>query len=131
VDTPYELTIGYDGAGAGGGGGGQQAAVTITGQIVDGATGNGIRGGVFGLLTPGATCDAFLSGSSPDVSLVLVADETRRGGVFELYGVPVGNTYSAFFIFEGSTPACNDNWLEVPADAESPADIGVIEISLD
>ncbi len=121
---PYRLSIDY----AGGGAGGKSVGIAITGRMIDGATGNPISGGRFGLLLPGYTCNDFMSGSSFDMSIVLVEDDTDLRGYFALSGVPTGNDYTAYFVYGGGNYACNDNWVQVDANA-GDSDLGEIEIT--
>jgi S1-C subfamily serine protease len=129
-DAPYTLTVNCPSCGGGGtgGGGSTTGGITITGQVVDGATGNPLSGGSFGILQAGTTCSSFFGTRDLDLSLVLVADVTNSQGFFTLVGVPRGEFYTVFFVFEGLDPICEDDWLEVPSDAVD-SDLGVIEIT--
>jgi hypothetical protein len=129
-DVAYGLEVSFDGGTASGGTGDGKSGggISISGQVIDGNTGRPLGGGVFGVLVPGVTCTAFFSSPTLDNSQVMAATETNSAGYFTLTGVPKGNTYSAFFLYEGIEPICEDNWLDVPSDAVD-SDIGQIEIT--
>nr|MBN1229503.1 trypsin-like peptidase domain-containing protein [Anaerolineae bacterium] len=124
TSNTYTLSVNYDGGGSAGAGTG---GITITGRAIDANTGRPISGGSFGILREGVACQTFFGGSSYDMSLVVAMDESNSAGYFELTGVPRGAVYSAFFVY-GSDYICEDNWLDVPADAID-SDIGDIEMS--
>jgi S1-C subfamily serine protease len=126
ASTPYTLTIQFD---AGTGGATAGGGITITGQAVDAYNGRPLSGGLFGILQPGATCSQFFAGSAPDMSLVDASAETNSRGIFTLNGVTRGHTYTAFFIHDQGY-ICEENWLEVPADAVD-ADLGAIEMTFE
>ena len=119
----YRLTIIYDGGSSGGN------TVVLTGTVVDGATGRALAGGVFGVLNPGVTCNQFFSAVELDFNLVTAAAETSGTGAFRLDGVPVGNDYSAFFVYETSNPICENDWLSVPSDGID-TDLGQIDVDV-
>ncbi|GAB4470043.1 MAG: hypothetical protein Kow00124_05830 [Anaerolineae bacterium] len=123
----YTLSVGYDGGVAGGPAGGAAGGIVITGQAIEAATRQPLAGGTFGLLQPGTTCGQFFGSSSPDLSRVAASAETNTRGIFTLLGVPVGQVYSAFFVY-GDRFICEDSWLDVPADA-TDSDLGVIEMA--
>ncbi len=114
----------YDGGSAGSAGGG---GITITGRAVDGATGQPLSGGVFGVLNPKVSCSTFFSGTHLDMTQVVASSETNSTGAFQLDGVPRGATYSAFFIY-GSNYICENTWLDIPGDA-GDSDLGDIKMS--
>ncbi len=125
---PYTLTINYDGGSSGSGGSKSDSGIQLTGQIVDGGSGQPLAGGTFGVLVSGVSCSQFFGAPQLDLNQVVAAAETNEAGVFSLNGVPRGQVYSAFFIYPGIEPVCEDNWLDVPSDAVD-SDLGVIEIS--
>ncbi len=124
ASQPYTLVLTYDG---GRGGGPSTGEIRITGRAVDGATGQPLGGGVFGILSPNASCAQFFGARELDMSLVVAFGETNSAGYFELGGVPRGATYSAFFVY-GNDYICEDGWLDVPTDAVD-SDLGDIEMS--
>jgi S1-C subfamily serine protease len=129
--APYTIQVdcaSCSSAGGTGGGGSTAGGITITGQVVDGATGGALPGGSFGILQAGLTCNDFFGSRDLDLSMVLVADVTNSQGFFTLNGVPRGEFYTVFFVLEGIDPICEDSWLEVPSDAVD-SDLGVIEIT--
>lgn len=128
TSAPYTLAVSYDGGAAGGAGGGAAAGgIVISGRAVDGATGRGLAGGVFGILRPDVTCAQFFNSAQLDLNMVVSSGETNSQGYFRLTGVPRGATYPAFFVF-GSNRVCENGWLEVPTDAVD-TDLGDIEMS--
>jgi len=131
ANTAYQVAVSFDGETGkqgGSGGGKKSSGITVTGEVVDGDTGRPLGGGTFGLLVPGVICDEFFSSSTQDMSLVVGTATTNRSGIFTLSGVPRGETYSAFFIYEGLEPICEDDWLPIPSDAVD-SDLGTITIS--
>jgi hypothetical protein len=132
VSQPYQLSVSFDGGSAGstgdGGGTKGEGGISISGQIIDGSTGNPIVGGQFGLLEPGITCAGFFNASTLDTSQIVSASETNSQGYFTLTGVPTGVTYSAYFLHSSLDPICEDGWLEVPS-SQGDSDIGPIEIT--
>jgi hypothetical protein len=66
--------------------------------------------------------------SKLDLSKVVASSETNSQGRFTLVDVPVGQTYSAFFLYQSRDPICEDAWLDVPSDAVD-SDLGEITIS--
>lgn len=125
-DSPYTLTITYDGGGSAGSVGGA-GTISVTGKAVDANTGDPLPGGQFGVLAAGVTCNDFFGAPNLDMSLVIALTDTNARGIFELLGIPRGASYAAYFIY-GASYVCENDWLDVPDDAVD-SDLGVIKMS--
>jgi hypothetical protein len=100
----------------------------ITGQLVDGQTGQGISNGVVMVLKPGVDLNRFMR--TNDQSMLYTTTESGRDGGFSLpKQLPKGNAYSLIAYAKGYAPMAIENGLSVNRTAPEKANVGQIPLN--
>ena len=93
------------------------AEVTVTGRVVDEATGEGVPGGYVIVLAPGVTFEDWEKSSDEEVEeLMAGAAVTDSMGRYEVPDLPRGLDFTVVVAARGHTPAIFESGLTVRTD---------------
>jgi hypothetical protein len=100
--------------------------VTVQGSLIDANTGLGMEGAIVDVLIPGVTGEQFID-EELNQELVLASAITDEVGVFILYEIPRGQSYTVVVLLETDT-FWGDDWLTIYSSDPSIIDLGEITV---
>jgi serine protease Do len=101
--------------------------VTVQGSLIDANTGLGMEGVIVDVLLPGVTGEEYIE-EELNQGLVLTSATTDADGVFVLYEIPRGQSYTMVILLETDTLWAND-FLAIESSDPSIIDLGEITIA--